>query len=132
MARPGLTEGEGPQAGHRPFSDGHADRPSRAAGLRGDAQGEVARPKGGSERLGARREGRRRPRAPHEEAGPAEHVNAQAYLPEALQGLRFYRPTDQGREGELGRRLEKLREIKARGLQEGSEGESPDDGDKGL
>ena len=61
-----------------------------------------------------------------------EHVNAQTYLPEALQALRFYRPTDQGREGELGRRLEKLREIKARGLQERAEGEGPDDGDKGL
>lgn len=77
MARPGRTEGEGPQAGHRPFSDSHADWPSRPLAS-GDAQGGVPGRKGWSERLGARRERALPPWAPHEEAGLAEQVNAHA------------------------------------------------------
>jgi putative ATPase len=47
-------------------------------------------------------------------------------LPDALQGERFYRPTDRGFEAELGRRLERFRElrreVKERRQGEGREG----------
>ncbi|MCO5171845.1 MAG: replication-associated recombination protein A [Planctomycetes bacterium] len=40
-------------------------------------------------------------------------VSAQRHLPDALAGARFYEPTDRGLEAELGRRLERLRALRA-------------------
>ncbi|MBN2054994.1 methyltransferase domain-containing protein, partial [bacterium] len=50
-----------------------------------------------------------------------EHWVAQQYLPEKLLGHRFYRPSDQGREAEAGRRLARLRESQAAALAERNE-----------
>ncbi len=46
----------------------------------------------------------------HDQAGG---VGAQRHLPEALQGSRFYEPSDRGLEAELARRLERLRALRA-------------------
>jgi putative ATPase len=43
-----------------------------------------------------------------------EHVNAQSYLPDALAGLRLYRPTDQGVEARIAERLRHVAALKAR------------------
>lgn len=46
---------------------------------------------------------------PHQ--GP-EHVVEQQYLPDALQDRRYYEPTEQGREAELRKRVEHIRNIR--------------------
>ncbi len=43
-----------------------------------------------------------------------EGVGGLDCLPEAIQGSRFYRPKDSGFEAELGRRLERFRELRKR------------------
>ena len=51
-----------------------------------------------------------------------QHFVLEQYLPDALKGARFYRPSDQGREAELGARLhQRWGPAKAQGaLDEGS------------
>ena len=45
-------------------------------------------------------------RYPHDEGGYAE---GESYLPDKLEGRRFYRPTEQGLEARIRERLERLR-----------------------
>jgi putative ATPase len=52
-----------------------------------------------------------------------EAFSGQRYLPEALNAARYYEPTERGREGEIGKRLARWREMRKRG-RTGSEPES--------
>jgi putative ATPase len=45
-------------------------------------------------------------RYPHDEGG---HAAGETYLPDALAGRRYYRPTEHGLEAAIGERLKKLR-----------------------
>ncbi len=58
---------------------------------------------------------------PHEFPG---HYTRQQYLPDALKDARFYEPSDQGFEKEIGERLKRLREDGAGEQESGGEGES--------
>jgi putative ATPase len=40
-------------------------------------------------------------------------VAAQTYLPESLSGARFYEPGEEGREPEIGRRLDRARQLRS-------------------